>query len=71
MGESEFDRSDPSYQTFRPRTPVYPLVLPVIALLVAVAIVSGLVFGGIIEGSESRVGPSDVPTTQPTILIVP
>jgi hypothetical protein len=71
VDESGFDGTDPSYQMFRQRTPAYSLTLPIVVLLVVVAIVSGLVFGGVIQGDESRVGPERTPTTPSTVLIVP
>ena len=39
--------------------------------VVVVAIVSGLVFGGVVQGSKTYAGPGDAPTTQPTVLIEP
>lgn len=47
------------------------LVLPVAVLVIVVAIVSGLVLSGLVQGHQSRVGPAHAPTTQPTVLIVP
>jgi hypothetical protein len=66
----EFDDLEPTYQVFKRRTPSFDLMLPVIVLIVIVAVVSGLVFGGVIEGSEVRTG-GEAPTTLPTVQIVP
>ena len=71
MDESEFDQDDLSYRMFRQRTPSIGITLPVIVLLVVVAVVSGLVFGGVLQGDETRVGPAQSPTTQSTIQVVP
>jgi hypothetical protein len=46
-------------------------VLPLVALLLVIGVVSGLVFGGVIQGDESRVGPEQGLVTQSTVLIVP
>jgi hypothetical protein len=67
----DFDELEPTYQVFRRRTPPFSLVLPVVMLIIVVAVVSGLVLGGIIQGSEIREGPSAPSTTQPTVLIAP
>ncbi len=50
---------------------VLSVALPIAVLIVAIAVVSGLVFGGVLQGHEERVGPSGSSTTQPTILIEP
>jgi hypothetical protein len=63
----EFD--DPSYEGSRRR--VFGLLLPLVLLLVVIGVLSGLVFGGVIQGHESRAGAEHAPTTQPTVLIVP
>jgi hypothetical protein len=47
------------------------VALPISVLIIAIAVVSGLVFGGVLQGHEERVGPSGSSTTQPTILIEP
>ncbi|NLO28367.1 MAG: hypothetical protein GX113_09355 [Actinobacteria bacterium] len=65
------DDLDRSYQVFRRRRPVYWIVVPLATLLVVVGLVSGLVFGGVLEGHEIREGPQHVPTTQPTVQIAP
>lgn len=65
------DELDSTYRVFQQRTPLYRYTLPVIVLLVVVATVSGLVFGGVIQGDETRSGPGQAPTTQPTIQVVP
>jgi hypothetical protein len=65
------DELDPSYKVFRQRQPMYWLTLPLITLLVVIGIVSGLVFGGVIQGDETRTGPAQAPTTQATVQITP
>jgi hypothetical protein len=47
------------------------MLLPALVFVVAVAIVSGLVFGGVIRGGKTYAGPGEAPTTQPTVLIAP
>lgn len=47
------------------------IVLPLLALVVVVAIVSGLMLSGAVKGHEPRVGPEEAPTTLPTVEIVP
>lgn len=53
------------------RREVIGLGIPLVTLLVVVAIVSGLVFAGVVQGHESRVGTEQAPTTRDTVLIVP
>ncbi len=65
------DELDLSYGSARRRPSILKVALPVIVLLIVVAAVSGLVFGGVIQGDATRVGPEQVPTTQPTVLITP
>ena len=67
----DFDELEPTYEEFGHRRRVLGFVLPVVALLVVIAIVSGLVFGGVIQGHQSRTGPSEPATTQPTVIISP
>jgi|WetSurMetagenome_2_1015567.scaffolds.fasta_scaffold21944_6 hypothetical protein len=67
----DFDDLDATYQMFRRRTPAFGLVLPVIVLVLVVAVVSGLVFGGVIQGHEGRTAGEDSSTTVPTVQIVP
>jgi hypothetical protein len=50
---------------------VRTLVLPLAVLVVFVAVASGLVLGGVVQGHESRVGPDHAPTTRPTVEIAP
>ncbi|MCE5253347.1 MAG: hypothetical protein LLG45_03920 [Actinomycetia bacterium] len=71
MDDPHLHDDDPSYRMFRQRNPSYGLTLPLVVLLIVVAVVSGLVFSGVIQGDESRVGPERTPTTQSTVLIVP
>lgn len=47
------------------------VVLPVAVLLIVIAVVAGLVFGGVIQGHEERQGPEAPSTTQSTIVIEP
>ncbi len=70
MDDFDLDEFDP-YEEPRRRGVPYWLLLPIAALLIAVALVSGLVFGGVIQGDASRVGPTEEPTTESTILITP
>ncbi|MBN1322306.1 MAG: hypothetical protein JXA87_15855 [Thermoleophilia bacterium] len=65
------DELDQSYEVFKQREPVYWIVIPLATLLVVVGLVSGLVFGGVLEGHEVREGPEHVPTTQSTVQIAP
>lgn len=46
-------------------------VLPLAVLVVVVALVSGLVLAGVVQGHEPRVGPEQAPTTQATVEIAP
>jgi hypothetical protein len=78
FGTDEFDEEqfytdelDPSREGFCLRGRVFGLALPLVVLLIVIAVVSGLVFGGVIQGHESREGAGQAPTTQATVLIVP
>jgi hypothetical protein len=62
---------DYSYRTTPPVDPMLSYTVPVAVLVIVVAIVCGLVFGGVIQGHEPRVGPAQAPTTQSTVLIIP
>jgi len=65
------DEKQYSFRVFKPLR-LFPSVgLPVAVLLVVIAIVCGLVFGGVVQGHEERIGPAGPSTTQPTILIEP
>jgi hypothetical protein len=65
------DRGEPTYQTYKKSEPLYRILIPLAVLIIVVGIVTGLVFGGVIQGNQERVGP-EVPTTTPaTLLIVP
>ena len=64
-------RRDHPEEASRPFSAVLSVVLPIAVLIVAIAVISGLVFGGVLHGHEERVGPSGPSTTQPTILIEP
>jgi hypothetical protein len=46
------------------------VLLPLLAFVVAVAIVGGLVFGGAVQGHRVY-SPAGSSTTQPTVLIEP
>jgi len=65
------DDLDPTYQVFGPLRPVYQISIPVVVLLVIVAIVSALVFAGVLQGHAERIGPVSAPATQPTVIIEP
>jgi FlaG/FlaF family flagellin (archaellin) len=65
------DDDDYPSQSSRAPSPVLSVVLPVALLLIVVAVVAGLVFGGVVQGHEERVGPAEPPTTQSTIVIEP
>lgn len=54
-----------------PRRWVRTYVAPIGTLIVAVALVGGLVLGGVVQGQAERVGPAESPTTVPTIIIEP
>jgi len=64
-------RGDHPGEGSRPFSVVLSVALPISVLIIAIAVVSGLVFGGVLQGHEERVGPSGSSTTQPTILIEP
>jgi len=66
-----FDAINSPKALFRQRQPDFRMALPVVILIVVVAVVSALVLGGVIQGSEERSGPEPASTTQPTVLIVP
>lgn len=65
------DRGEPTYQTYKTAEPLYRIVIPLAVLVIVVAIVSGLVLGGVIQGHQDRVGPVTPLTTQSTQLIGP
>jgi hypothetical protein len=65
------DRSDTSFEERRAALWLRALLLPALVFVVAVAVVSGLVFGGVIRGERTYGTPSGAPTTQPTVLIEP
>lgn len=71
MDDDEFDDVESSYEVLKQRTPSFGIVVPVIVLLVVIAVVAGLVWGGVINGDEARTCPEQAPTTEPTVLIVP
>ncbi|NLE11004.1 MAG: hypothetical protein GX630_05815 [Actinobacteria bacterium] len=71
MDDDDFDDLETSYEVLGQRTPSFGIVVPVIVLLVVIAVVAGLVWGGVIHGDEARTGPEQAPTTEPTVLIVP
>jgi hypothetical protein len=50
---------------------VATVVLPVAILLTVIAIVVGLVFGGVLQGHSARVGPEAPTSTVSTIVIEP
>jgi hypothetical protein len=64
-------RGDPSLEEPRAASWLRSLLLPALVFIVAVAVVSGLVFGGVIHGDKTYAGPGEAPTTPPTVLIEP
>lgn len=71
MDEADLSEEGTSYRSFRRHKAGYALIVPVAVLLVVVAVVSGLVFGGVIQGDADRPAPEHPPTTPSTVLIVP
>lgn len=65
------DRGAPEYQLYNTAEPLYFITIPLAVLVIVVAIVSGLVFGGVIQGHAERRGPIHAPTTESTVLIAP
>lgn len=65
------DRGEPTYQTYKTAEPLHKIAIPLAVLVIVVAIVSGLVLGGVIQGHKERVGPVTPVTTQSTVLIGP
>ncbi len=65
------DRDDASFEGRGAAPWLRSLLLPVLVWVVAVAVVSGLVFGGVVSGGKTYAAPGDEPTTQPTVLIEP
>jgi hypothetical protein len=47
------------------------VLVPVLVFVVAVAVVSGLVFGGAVRSHKTYEAPASAPTTQPTVIIEP
>jgi hypothetical protein len=64
-------RSDETYEYTGAAPWLRAVLLPFLVLVVAVAIVCGLVFGGAVQGHKAYAGPAGAPTTQPTTLIEP
>ena len=64
-------RSDSTYEDSGAAPWLRAVLLPALVFVVAVAIVSGLVFGGAVQGHKTYAGPAQAPTTQPTVLIQP
>jgi hypothetical protein len=50
---------------------VASVVLPVALLLIVIAILAGLVLGGVVQGHAPRRGPGPSATTESTIVIEP
>jgi hypothetical protein len=69
--EFDTDEFDLSPGLLRNRAAIVGVGMPLVILLVVIGVVSGLVFAGVIQGHESRVGPEQAPTTRSTVLIVP
>lgn len=66
MGKSGHSTADG-----RAPRPVTGVILPVMLLLVVIALVSGLVAGGVLQGDAERQGADSSTTTVPTIVIEP
>jgi hypothetical protein len=66
LGERSYKR-----EGGRASSAVASVVLPVAILLIVIAILTGLVFGGVVQGHASRVGSGPSPTTEATIIIEP
>lgn len=64
-------KSDDTFEEQVPGSSVRAVVVPLVALVAFVVIVSGLVLGGVIQGHEPRTTPEHAPTTRPTIEIAP
>jgi hypothetical protein len=64
-------RDDPFIDDRGTATWFRSVLLPLVALIVAVAIVCGLVFGGVLRGERTYDGTVGEPTTAPTVLIEP
>jgi hypothetical protein len=65
------DRGEPAYQTYKTAEPLSKIAIPLAVLVVVVAIVSGLVLGGVVKGHQERIRPVTPITTESTLLIVP
>ncbi|HLA80342.1 MAG TPA: hypothetical protein VJP78_01745 [Thermoleophilia bacterium] len=50
---------------------LWAFALPVAILVVVVAVICGLVLGGVVQGDHTRSGPENVPSTLPTVEIQP
>jgi len=64
-------RGDASFEERGAAPWIRSLLLPVLAWVVGVAVVCGLVLGGVVGGGKTYSGPGDEPKTQPTVLIEP
>lgn len=64
-------RDEESHDGLAGTTWVRSLLLPLVVLVVAVAVVSGLVLGGVVRGERTYEDRSGTSTTQPTVLIEP
>jgi hypothetical protein len=71
VDDFDFEDLDPTDQVPSRKSPVFGLALPLVVLVIVVAVISGLVFGGVIQGHQIRVGPGNAPTTQSTVQIAP
>lgn len=52
-------------------SPILSVVIPIALLLAVIAILAGLVFGGVLQGDKERNAPVDGPSTPSTIIIEP
>jgi len=66
----DFDELEPTYDVFKGRRPSFRLLLPLIVLVVVVGLISGLVFGGVLQGKHPRQA-GGASTTQATVQIAP
>ncbi len=71
MDDETFDELDETYQEYRQRDPLLRFAMPIVVLLVVVGIISGLVFGGVVQGDEARPGVEASSTTVSTVIIQP
>jgi hypothetical protein len=71
VGEKDFEGLDSTYEVFQRRSRIWVFVVPLAMLLVVIAVVSALVFAGVLEGHRLGATPSEAPTTGSTVIIFP